>query len=88
MVELGSISEIFDGDPPHSQRVCIAPAWSVAELLRAYQLVNSRWSIDDKGLRNPFVILIFWLKMPKLEVRIINSEINQIQNPFLQNFIL
>ena len=38
---LGSISEIFDGDPPHKPRGCIAQAWSVAELLRAYRLVNS-----------------------------------------------
>ncbi len=33
---LGSISEIFDGDPPHHPRGCIAQAWSVAELLRAW----------------------------------------------------
>lgn len=32
---LGQISEIFDGDPPHAPRGCIAQAWSVAELLRA-----------------------------------------------------
>lgn len=31
---LGSISEIFDGDAPHTPRGCIAQAWSVAELLR------------------------------------------------------
>ena len=31
---LGSISEIFDGDPPHAPRGCIAQAWSVAEILR------------------------------------------------------
>lgn len=33
---LGSVSEIFDGDPPHMPRGCIAQAWSVAEPLRAY----------------------------------------------------
>jgi len=33
---LGTISEIFDGDPPHEPRGCIAQAWSVAEVLRAY----------------------------------------------------
>jgi len=38
---LGSISEIFDGDAPHQPRGCIAQAWSVAELIRAYQLINS-----------------------------------------------
>ncbi len=30
----GQIPEIFDGDPPHEPRGCIAQAWSVAELLR------------------------------------------------------
>jgi len=38
---LGSISEIFDGDAPHTPRGCIAQAWSVAELLRAHRLINS-----------------------------------------------
>ena len=33
---LGSVSEIFDGDAPHTPRGCIAQAWSVAELLRAW----------------------------------------------------
>ncbi len=31
---IGSISEIFDGDVPHTSRGCIAQAWSVGELLR------------------------------------------------------
>lgn len=33
---LGTLSEIFDGDPPHFPRGCISQAWSVAEPLRAY----------------------------------------------------
>jgi predicted glycogen debranching enzyme len=33
---LGFISELFDGDPPYRPRGCIAQAWSVAEILRAY----------------------------------------------------
>jgi glycogen debranching enzyme len=33
---IGSISELFDGEAPHSPRGCIAHAWSVAEVLRAY----------------------------------------------------
>ncbi len=33
---LGQISEVFDGDPPHLPGGCIAQAWSVAEVLRAY----------------------------------------------------
>lgn len=31
---VGSLSEIFDADPPHTARGCVAQAWSVAELLR------------------------------------------------------
>ncbi|HRQ40329.1 MAG TPA: amylo-alpha-1,6-glucosidase [Chloroflexota bacterium] len=34
---VGSISEIFDGDPPFTPRGCIAQAWSVAELLRVWR---------------------------------------------------
>jgi glycogen debranching enzyme len=34
---LGSISEIFDGEAPHAPRGCFAQAWSVAEVLRAWQ---------------------------------------------------
>ncbi len=33
---LGSLSEIFDGDPPFNPRGCIAQAWTVAEILRAW----------------------------------------------------
>lgn len=38
---LGQICEIFDGDAPHKPKGCIAQAWSVAELIRAYQMINS-----------------------------------------------
>ena len=31
---VGTISEIFDGDAPHTPRGCIAQAWSVGEVLR------------------------------------------------------
>ncbi len=33
---IGTISEIFDGDSPYYPKGCIAQAWSVAEVLRAY----------------------------------------------------
>lgn len=33
---IGSLSEIFDGDPPMTPRGCIAQAWTVAEVLRAW----------------------------------------------------
>jgi glycogen debranching enzyme len=40
---IGSVSEIFDAEPPHHPRGCIAQAWGVAELLRVikdYQLYD------------------------------------------------
>jgi predicted glycogen debranching enzyme len=33
---VGSVSEIFDADPPFTPRGCIAQAWSVAEVLRCW----------------------------------------------------
>ncbi len=36
MAGIGAISEVFDGDYPHSPGGTIAQAWSVAEILRAY----------------------------------------------------
>jgi predicted glycogen debranching enzyme len=35
---LGTVSEVFDAEPPFTPRGCIAQAWSVAELLRALRL--------------------------------------------------
>ena len=37
---IGSVSEVFDAEPPHTPGGCIAQAWSVAELLRARTLVQ------------------------------------------------
>jgi glycogen debranching enzyme len=38
---LGTISEIFDGDPPHAPRGAPAQAWSVACVLEAW------WRLDQ-----------------------------------------
>lgn len=37
---IGSISEIFDADPPHHPRGCVAQAWGVAEILRIIKDYN------------------------------------------------
>ena len=37
---LGSISEVFDGDEPHTPGGCPMQAWSVAEMLRASQRLD------------------------------------------------
>ena len=34
---LGAIAEVFDGDSPHKAGGCIAQAWSVGEILRAWR---------------------------------------------------
>jgi glycogen debranching enzyme len=39
---VGSVSEIFDAEPPHHPRGCIAQAWSVAELLRVCRAMNTQ----------------------------------------------
>jgi predicted glycogen debranching enzyme len=36
---VGSLSEVFDGDAPMRPRGCIAQAWTVAEVLRAWFLI-------------------------------------------------
>lgn len=41
---IGSMSEIFDGDPPHASRGCPAQAWSVAEILRTWLFLSPRES--------------------------------------------
>ena len=33
---LGTLAEIFDGDPPFTPRGCVAQAWTVAEVMRAW----------------------------------------------------
>ncbi|MFC2101412.1 amylo-alpha-1,6-glucosidase [Bacteroidota bacterium] len=37
---VGTVSQIYDGDPPHTPRGAISQAWSVAELLRVHQLIG------------------------------------------------
>ncbi len=36
MYGLGTLAEIFEGDPPFTPRGCIAQAWTVGEVLRAF----------------------------------------------------
>ena len=39
---IGTISEIFDSEEPYTARGCIAQAWSVAEVLRAWLKTEPR----------------------------------------------
>ncbi|HTZ37166.1 MAG TPA: amylo-alpha-1,6-glucosidase [Stellaceae bacterium] len=44
---IGSISEVFDAEPPFAPRGCIAQAWSVAEVLRC--LIATAGGGDPRG---------------------------------------
>jgi predicted glycogen debranching enzyme len=37
---LGSVSEIFEGDPPHTPRGAAAQAWGVSEVLRVWRMLE------------------------------------------------
>ncbi|MFN8377571.1 MAG: amylo-alpha-1,6-glucosidase [Anaerolineae bacterium] len=37
---LGTVSENFEGDAPHLPKACMAQAWGVAEVLRAWWILN------------------------------------------------
>ncbi len=44
---LGTLSEIFDGDTPFTPRGCIAQAWTVAELLRAWKEIAGGKNLES-----------------------------------------
>jgi glycogen debranching enzyme len=37
---IGQVSEILDADPPFARGGCFAQAWGVAEMLRAWSVIN------------------------------------------------
>jgi len=41
---ISTISEIYDGDPPHLPRGCISQAWSVGEVLRIIDLLDTKFA--------------------------------------------
>ena len=45
----GQLSEIFDGAAPHAARGCVAQAWSVAEVLRAWRRVTRKTNSSNTG---------------------------------------
>lgn len=49
---LGSISEIYDADPPFAARGCFAQAWSVAEVLRAWLNPHTHEAAQQPTSRN------------------------------------
>jgi len=53
---LGHISEIADGDSPHTPRGCPWQAWSLGELLRLTKSVLTEKPADAPGLAEPFLV--------------------------------
>ena len=49
---IGSIAEIYDGDPPHKSRGAISQAWSVAEILRTMQLLEEFEAKENRKTGN------------------------------------
>jgi predicted glycogen debranching enzyme len=45
---ISTISEIYDGDPPHSPQGTISQAWSVGEVLRIINLLDNVYANIDK----------------------------------------
>jgi predicted glycogen debranching enzyme len=41
---VSTVSEIYDGDPPHLPRGAVSQAWSVSELLRILNMLNKEYS--------------------------------------------
>jgi len=50
---LGTASEIFDGEAPFTPRGCIAQAWTVAEVLRAWTATVAAAEVAQKVKRGP-----------------------------------
>jgi glycogen debranching enzyme len=53
---LGTVSEIFDAEARHTPRGCPAQAWSVAELLRTWELTRPDTAVSDPATSPSAVI--------------------------------
>lgn len=40
---VGTLSEIFDGDPPFTPHGCVAQAWTVGEVLKVWKEISEVW---------------------------------------------
>jgi predicted glycogen debranching enzyme len=70
---LGTVSEVFNGDYPHSPGGCIAQAWSVAEILRAY--VED--VLEIKPLLSTISPALLSVISPELDIMSFSSNINE-----------
>lgn len=47
---IGSVAELYDGDPPHTQRGAISQAWSVGAVLRIQEMID-KWKAEPTGYK-------------------------------------
>jgi predicted glycogen debranching enzyme len=48
---IGTISELYNGNPPHEGKGAISQAWNIGELIRAYHLIDGYESLtEDRNL--------------------------------------
>ena len=71
---IGTIPEIFDGDPPHRARGAISQAWSVAALLRMiqrYELMTQNRKYSDLNLTHlrKYACIDVWMGIPASYIR-------------------
>jgi len=50
---LGTLGEIFDGQPPFAPKGCIAQAWTVAEVLRAWHVIHPSGNMKSPNKHSP-----------------------------------
>jgi predicted glycogen debranching enzyme len=48
---IGSISEIYDGNPPHQARGAISQAWSVGEIIRAMDVIDGFEAKEGRAVK-------------------------------------
>jgi glycogen debranching enzyme len=56
-----TISEIYDGDPPHSPQGAISQAWSVGEVLRILDLLDNQYHNFNRSIMR---VLMFGWEFP------------------------
>ncbi len=80
---VGTVSEIFDADPPHTPRGCIAQAWGVAEVLR---VVVEHRLIALPSFKAPEADICYSLIADELFYRMVYLQFHIFLNPISQRF--
>jgi glycogen debranching enzyme len=48
---IGTVSELYDGDPPYKPSGAISQAWSISELLRVNNMLEAMKPVKNKKLK-------------------------------------